>query len=104
MYHDTYHVTFIPVIKSFDSKALRQAFADGNYKGINAGWRKRIDLLLDALHAAERVEDLKLPTLGTHQLKGERKGQWAMTVNKNWRVTFKFENGGAYEVNLEDYH
>ena len=43
-------------------------------------------------------------TLGTHPLKGNRKGEWGMTVTKNWRITFRFEAGDADEVALEDYH
>jgi plasmid maintenance system killer protein len=39
-----------------------------------------------------------------HPLKGSRKGVWAVTVRANWRVTFRFEGGDAYDVDLEDYH
>ncbi len=55
-----------------------------------------------SLDAAQKVEDLNLLTLDTHPLKGNRKGEWAMTVTKNWRITFRFEAGNAYQVNLED--
>ena len=92
------------MIKGFASKALKRAFEDGNYRKINPQWRARVELLLDALDAAEKVADLNLLTLGTHPLKGNRKGEWAMTVTKNWRITFRFEAGDAYEVDLEDYH
>jgi proteic killer suppression protein len=44
------------------------------------------------------------PTFRLHQLKGNRKGAWAVTVRANWRVTFLFEGGDAYDVDLEDYH
>jgi len=37
-------------------------------------------------------------------LKGSRQGLWTITVNKNWRVTFSFENGDVYIVDYEDYH
>ena len=92
------------MIKGFASKTLRRAFEDGDYRRINPQWRARIELLLDALDAAEKVEDLNLLTLGTHPLKGNRKGEWGMTVTKNWRITFRFEAGDADKVNLEDYH
>jgi proteic killer suppression protein len=39
-----------------------------------------------------------------HPLKGNRKGVWATTVRANWRMTFRFERGDAYDVDLEDYH
>ena len=83
---------------------VRRAFEDGNYRRINPQWRARVELLLDALDAAEKVEDLNLLTLGTHLLKGNRKGEWGMTVTKNWRITFRFEAGDAVEVDLEDHH
>ena len=35
---------------------------------------------------------------------GDRRGQWAMTVNRRWRVTFRFKGGDAHEVAIEDYH
>ncbi len=39
-----------------------------------------------------------------HQLKGKRKGTWAVTVSGNWRTTFKIQNGDAFDINYEDYH
>ena len=39
-----------------------------------------------------------------HELKGDRKGVWSVTVRANWRITFRFEDGYALDVNLEDYH
>ena len=92
------------MIKGFASKVLGKALEDGDYRRINPQSRAWVDLLLDALDAAERGEDLNLLTLGIHPLKGDRKGKWAMTVTKNWRITFRFEAGDAVEVDLEDYH
>jgi proteic killer suppression protein len=37
-------------------------------------------------------------------MKGDRKGEWAVKVSGNWRITFKFSDAHAYDVNLEDYH
>jgi toxin HigB-1 len=63
-----------------------------------------VDLLL-ALNVAKSFSDLSpLKSLGLHKLKGDRKGQWAMTVNKRWRICFEFHKGGAYEVEIVDYH
>jgi proteic killer suppression protein len=45
-----------------------------------------------------------LPGFGLHGLRGDRKGTWAVVVNKNWRITFRFEGGNAYDVDFEDYH
>lgn len=63
-----------------------------------------IDLLL-ALNVAKALTDLSpLRSVGLHKLKGERKDQWAMTVNERWRICFEFRKGDAYEVEVVDYH
>jgi proteic killer suppression protein len=63
-----------------------------------------IDLLL-ALNVAKALNDLSpLKSVGLHKLKGERKNQWAMTVNARWRICFEFRKGDAYEVEIVDYH
>jgi len=60
------------------------------------------DLLL-ALNIAKSLDDLSpLKSVGLHKLKGDRKGQWAMTVNSRWRICFR--KGDAYEVEIVDYH
>jgi proteic killer suppression protein len=46
----------------------------------------------------------RLKSVGLHKLKGDRKGQWAMTVNGPWRICFEFRKGDAYEVEIVDYH
>jgi len=46
---------------------------------------------------------MQIPTLALHELKGGRKKTWAVTVQANWRVTFRFENGDAEIVDYEDY-
>jgi proteic killer suppression protein len=62
------------------------------------------DLLL-ALNVAKALGDLSpLKSVGLHKLKGDRKGQWAITVNERWRVCFEFRKGDAYEVEIVDYH
>ena len=63
-----------------------------------------IDLLL-ALNVAKSLSDLSpLKSVGLHKLKGDRMGQWAMSVNDRWRVCFEFRKGDAYEVEIIDYH
>lgn len=62
------------------------------------------DLLL-ALNVAKALSDLSpLKSVGLHKLKGERRNQWAMTVNARWRICFEFRQGDAYEVEIVDYH
>jgi len=47
---------------------------------------------------------MNLPGWNLHSLKGQRKGEYAIRVTGNYRLTFRFENGEANDVNLEDYH
>ena len=47
---------------------------------------------------------MRLPGLRRHALKGDLKGYYAVTVNANWRVIFRFEGGDAHDVKLVDYH
>jgi toxin HigB-1 len=92
------------VIKIFDHKGLKRFFMDGDRRGIDAKQAGRIERILDRLDVALVPEDMNLPGYGFHGLKGDRKGTFAVTVSGNWRITFRFEDGDAVDVNLEDYH
>jgi proteic killer suppression protein len=59
---------------------------------------------MDAINQADIPEELNFPGYDLHELKGEFAGSWAMKVNKNWRLTFRFVDGNAVDLNLEDYH
>ncbi|HQR44602.1 MAG TPA: type II toxin-antitoxin system RelE/ParE family toxin [Thermoanaerobaculia bacterium] len=60
---------------------------------------------LDALNAAVSLVDLRLPPGNRLEaLKGDRKGRYSIRVNERYRITFRFENGHAWEVRCEDYH
>ena len=56
------------------------------------------------LDAAGGPEDVGLPYLRLHPLKGDRKGYWAVTVRANWRIVFRFEGTDVADVELTDYH
>ena len=72
------------------------------YRGLDHA--AAIDMLL-ALNVAKSLTDLgPLASVGLHKLKGDRKGQWAMTVNGPWRICFEFRKGDAYNVEIVDYH
>ena len=63
-----------------------------------------IERMLDRLDAVVVPEDMDLPGFKFHELKGKRKGIYAVSVSGNWRITFKFDGEGAFDVDLEDYH
>jgi proteic killer suppression protein len=92
------------VIESFRHKGLRLLFEHDEGRKLKADHFDRMRLILSALNSAETVEDMNHPTFRLHPLKGDRKSWWAVTVRANWRVTFRFTQGRAYDVDLEDYH
>jgi proteic killer suppression protein len=92
------------VIKTFRHKGLKELFETGSSKHVLADMRVRIQRRLDVLDAASTVSGVNVPGFGLHPLKGNRAGEWAITVTKNERITFRFENGDALDVNLEGYH
>lgn len=93
------------VIVSLKHHGLRELFHSGYSKRINQNLKKRLTYLLDMLAAATRPEDLQsTPGIRLHQLKGNRKNQWSVSVNGPWRITFEFKEGHAHNVNLEQYH
>lgn len=92
------------MIRSFAHKGLERFYLTGSAAGIQVKHGDRLRLILAALAAAESIAGLRLPGLNLHQLRGDRKDIWAVTVQANWRVTFRFINGYAEIVNYEDYH
>ena len=93
------------MIRSWGNSASRKVW-DGErpnqFRGLN--FEAAIDLLL-ALNVAKSLQDLSpLASVGLHKLKGDRKNQWAMTVNARWRICFEFRKGDAFEVEIADYH
>jgi proteic killer suppression protein len=92
------------VIRSFRHKGLERFFSKSERRGIDATQAERIRRILDRLDAAVQPEDLNLPGFGFHGLKGNRKGTYAVSVSGNWRITFRFADGDAVDVNFEDYH
>jgi len=92
------------VIRRFRHKGLRRFFETGSKSGIQAQHAERLRLILAQLNAATRPEDMALPGLVLHPLKGDRKGAWSVRVSGNWRITFVFSGADADAVDYEDYH
>lgn len=92
------------MIRSFKHKGLERFFVTGAKAGIRPEQSERLRLILAQLQAAVAPQDMALPGLRLHQLKGDRKGIWSATVSGNWRITFSFDGKGAVDVDYEDYH
>ncbi len=92
------------MIRGFKHKGLAKFFQTGAKSGIQAQHADRLELVLGRLSAATSPKDMGLPGLALHELKGARKGVWAVKVSGNWRVTFVFVDKDADDVDYEDYH
>lgn len=92
------------MIKDFKHKGLKEFFLNGSKKGIQSTHEVRLRRQLTALNSASDAKHMNIPGWSFHELKGDLKDHFAVTVNKNWRLTFKFENGDAYVVDYQDYH
>ena len=92
------------MIQNFRHKGLKRLFEKGEVKGIRADQVEKIENILFVLSRARKPEDVDLPGFHLDPLKGDMKGLWAVTVKANWRVTFRFEEGEACDVDLVDYH
>ena len=93
------------MVRSWRNSVTRKVWEGerpNQFRGLD--FEAAIDLLL-ALNVAKALSDLSpLKSVGLHKLKGERKSQWAMTVNQRWQICFEFRRGDAYEVEITDYH
>jgi toxin HigB-1 len=93
-------------IETVRDKALRAFLETGKPKGIDARIAGRIRNMIALLMAAKDVSELNAPpNFGFHWLTGDRAGTAAMTLTKNWRLTFKVsEEASIIDLDLEDYH
>ncbi len=92
------------MITSFRHKGLKRLFEKGIVSGIQNEHIGRVRRILALLETSSAVNDMDLPGLKLHELKGNRKRTWAVKVSGNWRITFKFEDGDAHLIDYEDYH
>jgi proteic killer suppression protein len=86
-------------IESIRHKALRRFAEAGAARGLPSGSVDRLRNMLAYLSAIEGEEELPVPpNYGAHR-------SWALTVTRNWRMTFRINEAGAIEdMDLEDYH
>jgi proteic killer suppression protein len=92
------------MIKSFQSKGLAELWAKGRTKAIDARLHRRILLRLDRLDVAAVPEEMNVPGFDFHALKGPKPTRYSVHVNGPWCLTFAFEDGDAWRVDLEQYH
>jgi len=91
------------MIKSFQHKGLEAFFRHGTKAGIQAQHAPKLRIMLTALDFAKKAEDMNAPGWRLHPLRGDRRGFFSVTVNKNWRLVFRFDGSDAELVDYLDY-
>ncbi|WP_455811090.1 type II toxin-antitoxin system RelE/ParE family toxin [Pseudomonas graminis] len=92
------------MIKSFKHKGLKKFFLKDDSSGIEQKLVGRIRNRLTVIDAADSIGAIDMPGYDLHPLKGDRQEIWSISVSGNWRITFRFIDGDAEILNLEDYH
>ena len=93
------------MIRSFSDAETERFYTTGRSRRFPPEIRLRAAMRLTQINAATQIEDLKQPPSNRLEaLKADRKGQWSIRINDQWRVCFKFTKGDAYDVEIVDYH
>lgn len=92
------------MIRSLKHRGLSRLYEKGDRSGIRPDLVSTVEKILTILDVAATPQAFDLPRYRLHQLKGDLKGFWAVTVRANWRIIFRFEDGDAHDVELIDYH
>jgi proteic killer suppression protein len=92
------------VIQSFADEETRTVFLTGTSRRWNRIARVAARRL-EALDFASAVEDLKEPPGSRlEKLRGDRKGQWSIRINDQFRICFRWDGKDAWDVEIVDYH
>jgi len=93
------------MIKTFADKHTQFFFNVGKSKRLPPDIIQRAMRRLEFIHYATSLNDLQVPPSNRlHALKGDRKGQHAISINDQWRICFRYIDGDAYDVEITDYH
>jgi proteic killer suppression protein len=92
------------VIRSFKHRGLKALYDGRTAKRVAPEHVEKLRDILAVLERSRTPQDMDLPGMRLHALKGVLKGHYAVSVSGNWRVTFRFEDGHAVDVDYADYH
>jgi proteic killer suppression protein len=88
-------------------RGLRRFIQHNDASGLAPAVVEKVRNFLTFLQEMEDARELRdIPSWNAHQLTGDRKGIWSLTVTRNWRITFKIDQaeGEILDLNYEDYH
>ena len=93
------------MIRSLADKATQRVWREEYVRALDRSLQRAVLRKLELLHAAADVEDLRIPPGNRlERLTGDRRGQYSIRVNAQWRLCFTWHEGGADDVELVDYH
>jgi len=93
------------VIRSFASRETAELFAGRSSRRIASDVQRRALQKLVALHAVCTLEEIgRIPGNRLEKLSGNRRGQYSIRINEQWRICFSWQKGDAYNVEIVDYH
>ncbi|MBI5815245.1 MAG: type II toxin-antitoxin system RelE/ParE family toxin [Nitrospinae bacterium] len=92
------------MVRAFRHNGLKELYESGRSAKIAQDHASKLKRILTALDRSAGPEGMNIPGFRLHPLKGTMKGHYAVSVSGNWRVTFRFEDGHATEVDYIDYH
>lgn len=93
------------MIKTFADRRTQELYLTGKARRFPVGLASRAARKLEYVDLATSLDDLKVPPGNRlHRLMGDREGQHSISVNDQWRICFRFQDGDAYDVEVCDYH
>ncbi|MGH6663339.1 MAG: type II toxin-antitoxin system RelE/ParE family toxin [Pseudolabrys sp.] len=92
------------MIRSIRHRGLKRLYEHDDRSKLRPDLVDKIILMLVRLDAAGTIKDMDVPGFGLHRLSGALKGFWSVTISRNWRIVFRFEEGDAFDVDFLDYH
>ena len=93
------------MIKTFRDRHTRELYLAGRSKKLPDDLVRRAVRRLEYVDLAHNLSDLRTPPSNRlHPLRADRRGQFSISVNDQWRICFRFIDGDAYDVEITDYH
>ena len=94
-------------IRNVVHRGLRRFIQRNDPSGLAAAVVERVRNILTFLQEMEDTRELRdVPNWKAHQLTGDRKGTWSLSITRNWRITFRIDpmEGEIFDLDYEDYH
>ena len=92
------------MIRTIKHRGLRELYESGNGRYVDPRHVRKLQRILARLDDSRSPQGMDVAGYGFHPLAGNLRGHYAVRVSGNWRVTFRFEDGDAYDVDYVDYH